>query len=123
MPSEVRPRGAAGAPGGRRRSGSQRRPDGDAPAPPPVNKALRDDIVKAYKAFVATESRDLLINETKGDIAGIAQIGAGEAKEAGGDPKDRLDPSTAIPLAAKVLVKKAQQRERGPGCSTISTAR
>jgi membrane-bound lytic murein transglycosylase MltF len=122
------------------------------PDSPSVNKALRDDIVKAHKALVAgrtalsegekkwhryddlfasdavvktlaakgfspadlkalvaQESMDLLIAETKGDIAGIAQMGAKEAKEVGGDPKDRLDPKTAIPLAAKVLVKKAQQ--------------
>jgi hypothetical protein len=122
------------------------------PDSPSVTKTLRDDIVKAHKALVASkaalsegekkwhryddifasdavvktlaakgfspadlkalvaqESMDLLITETKGDIAGITQMGAKEAKEVGGDPKDRLDPKTAIPLAAKVLVKKAQQ--------------
>ena len=61
------------------------------------------------KALVAQESMDLLVNETKGDIAGIAQMGAKEAKEAGGAPADRLDAKKAIPLSAKVLVLKARQ--------------
>jgi hypothetical protein len=65
------------------------------------------------KALVAQESGDLTKDDRKGDIAGIAQMGAREAKEAGGKPEDRLDPHKAIPLAAKVLITKANQLEAG----------
>lgn len=65
------------------------------------------------KALVAQESGDLTRSDTKGDIAGIAQMGAKEVKEVGGKPEDRLDPNKAIPLAAKVLIKKATQLEAG----------
>lgn len=67
------------------------------------------------KALVAQESGDLTRSDTKGDIAGIAQMGAKEVKEVGGKPEDRLDPDKAIPLAAKVLIKKATQLEAGLG--------
>jgi len=64
------------------------------------------------KALIAQESGDLtIINDREGDIAGIAQMGSKEAKEVGGKAEDRLVPEKAIPLAAKVLIKKAQQLE------------
>lgn len=63
------------------------------------------------KALVAQESGDLTRTDVKGDIAGIAQMGSKEVKEVGGKPEERLDPHKAIPLAAKVLLKKATQLE------------
>jgi hypothetical protein len=61
------------------------------------------------KALIAQESGDLTITDTHGDIAGIAQMGAKEVTEVGGNPEDRKDPKKAIPLAAKVLKKKVSQ--------------
>lgn len=61
------------------------------------------------KALIGQESGDFTIKDTKGDIAGIAQMGSEVVKEVGGKPKDRLDPTKAIPLAAKVLKKKTDQ--------------
>ncbi len=63
------------------------------------------------KALVAQESGDLTKSDSKGDIAGIAQMGSKEVKEVGGKPEDRLNPNKAILLAAKVLIKKATQLE------------
>jgi len=63
------------------------------------------------KALVAQESGDLTKHDTKGDIAGVAQMSTEAIKEVGGRPEDRLDPNKAIPLAAKVLIQKARQLE------------
>lgn len=64
------------------------------------------------KALVAQESGDLTITDVKGDKAGVAQLGAAEVREAGGKAGDRLDPNKAIPLAAKVLINKANALDR-----------
>jgi len=63
------------------------------------------------KAVVAQESGDFTLDDTGGKIVGIAQIGEGEAKEVGGKLSDRDKPETAIPLAAKVLIRKAELLE------------
>jgi hypothetical protein len=75
--------------------------------------AAKSFTVAELKALVAQESGDLTRSDVAGDKAGIAQMGAQEAKEVGGKPEDRLVPSAAIPLAARALIKKAAQLEAG----------
>lgn len=62
------------------------------------------------KALVAQESGDHLLQDSEGDIAGIAQIGTREVREVA-PHLDRKDDVQAIELAARVLVKKAEQLE------------
>jgi hypothetical protein len=66
------------------------------------------------KALIGQESADL----TKSDIdpdkdkIGVAQMGAAEAKEAGGSPDDRKVPEKAIPLAAKLVGLRAARLDK-----------
>lgn len=62
------------------------------------------------KALVGQESGDHMLKDQRGDIAGIAQIGARENREVG-PHLDRKDDHQAIELAALVLSKKADQLE------------
>lgn len=64
------------------------------------------------KALVGQESSDLTNTDLHGDKAGIGQIGKKETEEAGGKPADRLNPKKAIPLAAQVLIDKANYLEK-----------
>ncbi|MFN3198315.1 MAG: transglycosylase SLT domain-containing protein [Bradymonadia bacterium] len=76
-----------------------------------VVEVLRGTGISAaeLKALVAQESGDFTLTDTRGDIAGPAQIGASEAREVGANPKDRLQADTAILLAARVLRQKVEQ--------------
>jgi hypothetical protein len=65
-----------------------------------------------FKALVAQESGDLTKNDTKGDIAGIAQLGTQEEKIAGAKPGDRKIPEKALVIAAKVLSEYASQLDK-----------
>ncbi|MBV9109223.1 MAG: transglycosylase SLT domain-containing protein, partial [Gemmatimonadetes bacterium] len=79
-----------------------------------VNTALAGTGFTAadLKAFIAQESLDLVKEDTQGKIAGIAQLGPTEEKEAGGNPGDRLDPEKAILLAAKTIKIKSDRLDK-----------
>jgi hypothetical protein len=72
-----------------------------------VAKALGKDSLTAaeLKALIAQESGDLTKTDQKGNIAGIAQMGAEEEKKSGGKPGDRKIPEKAIVLAAKTMAR------------------
>jgi len=65
-----------------------------------------------FKALVAQESGDLTKTDTRGDIAGIAQLGKAEEKIAGAKPGDRLVPEKALVIAAKVLSEYSSQLDK-----------
>jgi hypothetical protein len=68
------------------------------------------------KALVSQESGDLLKGESDENVegpAGIAQIDMKTAQSVGADPADRLAARTAIPMAARILVKKVRALEKG----------
>jgi soluble lytic murein transglycosylase-like protein len=64
------------------------------------------------KALIAQESGDLVKEDKGKGIAGIAQLGPVEEKEAGGAAGDRNDPEKAILLAAKLLKIKSDRLNR-----------
>ncbi len=80
-----------------------------------VAKALGTNSLSAaeLKALIAQESGDLTKNDTKGDIAGIAQMSTEEEKRAGGAKGDRKKPEKAIPLAAKIMSLNADDLDKG----------
>jgi Domain of unknown function (DUF4157) len=65
-----------------------------------------------FKALVAQESGDLTKTDTKGDIAGIAQLGTKEEKLAGAKSGDRKIPDKALVIAATVISKYADQLDK-----------
>ncbi|HET9713040.1 MAG TPA: transglycosylase SLT domain-containing protein, partial [Pyrinomonadaceae bacterium] len=66
-----------------------------------------------YKALIAQESGELTESDTKGDKAGVAQLGKAEEKIAKAKPGDRLVPEKALVIAAKVLSEYASQLDKG----------
>lgn len=64
------------------------------------------------KALIAQESGDLTKEDKGTGIAGIAQLGPVEEKEAGGAAGDRNDPQKAILLAAKLLKIKSDRLDK-----------
>lgn len=79
-----------------------------------VESALGKQTITAaeFKALVAQESGDLTRTDTRGDIAGIAQLGTKEEKLAGAKPGDRKKPEKALVIAATVISNYADQLDK-----------
>ena len=75
------------------------------------------------KALIAQESGDLTENDTKGDKAGIAQLGTAEEKMVGAKPGDRLVPEKAIVIAAKVLNRYTDELDKALSVKPVGVER
>ncbi len=76
-----------------------------------------------FKALVAQESGDLTKTDTKGDIAGIAQLGTKEEKLAGAKAGDRKIPEKALVIAATVISNYAGQLDKALSVKPVGIER